>query len=130
MYKFFNKIEHKLKNNKFVIGIIIITINVLSRNIKINLTPFQNYLVDNTLIRQLFIFCITFMGTKDLKTSFILTGTFYVLSAHLFHEDSPLNIIPKKLKKSIDTNNDNVISQEEIDEAINTLEKIKQNKEQ
>ena len=67
------------------------------------------------------------MGTKDLKSSFILTASFYILSAHLLHEDSPINIIPKRLKKSLDTNNDNVISQEEIDKAISILENVKSN---
>ena len=67
------------------------------------------------------------MGTKDLKSSFILTSSFYILSAHLLHEDSPINIIPKRLKKSLDTNNDNVISQKEIDDAISTLSKVKLN---
>jgi hypothetical protein len=127
MFKYLKKLENNIINNKLVIGIVIIIINVLSRNISINLSPFQKYLVDNSLVRQLLIFCITFMGTKDLKSSFILTSSFYILSAHLLHEDSPINIIPKRLKKSLDTNNDNVISQKEIDDAISTLSKVKLN---
>ena len=127
MFKYLKKLENNIKHNKLVIGIVIIIINVLSRNISINLSPFQKYLIDNSLVRQLLIFCITFMGTKDLKSSFILTSSFYILSAHLLHEDSPINIIPKRLKKSLDTNNDNVISQKEIDDAITTLSKVKLN---
>lgn len=127
MFKFFKKLENSIKHNKLLIGIVIIIINVLSRNISIKLTPFQKYLVDNSLVRQILIFCITFMGTKDLKSSFILTASFYILSAHLLHEDSPINIIPDRLKKSLDTNNDNIISQEEIDKAISILENVKSN---
>lgn len=127
MFKFLKKLENNIKHNKLLIGIVIIIINVLSRNISIKLTPFQKYLIDNSLIRQVLIFCITFMGTKDLKSSFILTASFYILSAHLLHEDSPINIIPDRLKKSLDTNNDNIISQEEIDKAISILENVKSN---
>lgn len=127
MFKYLKKIENNIKHNKLLIGIVIIIINILSRNVSFNLSPLQKYLIDNTLVRQLIIFCITFMGTKDLKSSFILTASFYILSAHLLHEDSPINIIPKRLKKILDTNNDNVISQEEINNAISILEKIKLN---
>lgn len=127
MFKYLKKIENNIKHNKLLIGIVIIIINTLSRNVSFNLSPLQKYLIDNTLVRQLLIFCITFMGTKDLKSSFILTASFYILSEHLLHEDSPINIIPKRLKKILDTNNDNVISQEEINNAISILEKIKLN---
>jgi hypothetical protein len=128
MFKYLKKIENKVKNNKMLLGILIITINVISRNIKINLTPFQKYLIDNVLIRQLFIFCVTFIGTKDLKISLLLTGSFYVLSSHLLHEESPFSLVPKRFRDAVDTNNDNDISSEEIDKAIDTLEKVKMNK--
>jgi len=124
MFEYFKKIE----NNKMLLGILIITINVISRNVKINLTPFQKYLIDNVLIRQLFIFCVTFIGTKDLKISLLLTGSFYVLSSHLLHEGSPFSLVPKRFRDAVDTNNDNEISSEEIDHAIDTLEKVKMNK--
>jgi len=124
MFEYFKKIE----NNKMLLGILIITINVISRNVKINLTPFQKYLIDNVLIRQLFIFCVTFIGTKDLKISLLLTGSFYVLSSHLLHEESPFSLVPKRFRDAVDTNNDNEISSEEIDHAIDTLEKVKMNK--
>ena len=128
MFNYLKKIENKVKNNKMLLGILIITINVISRNIKINLTPFQKYLIDNVLIRQLFIFCVTFIGTKDLKISLLLTGSFYVLSSHLLHEGSPFSLVPKRFRDAVDTNNDNEISSEEIDDAIDTLEKVKMNK--
>ena len=128
MFKYFKKIENKVKNNKMLLGILIITLNVISRNVKINITPFQKYLIDNMLIRQLFIFCVTFIGTRDLKISLLLTGSFYVLSSHLLHEGSPFSLVPKRFRDAVDTNNDNEISSEEIDNAIDILEKLKMNK--
>jgi hypothetical protein len=68
------------------------------------------------------------MGTRDIYTSLILTAVFTVLSDHLFNEESPYCIVPKKfrvLANIIDTNNDNEVSEEEINNAISILEKAK-----
>jgi hypothetical protein len=56
---------------------------------------------------------------------------FTVLSDHLFNEESPYCIVPKKyriLSKIVDTNSDGIVSDSEINNAIAILEKAKQNK--
>ena len=56
---------------------------------------------------------------------------FTVLSDHLFNEESPYCIVPKKyriLSKIVDTNSDGVVSDTEINNAITILEKAKKNK--
>lgn len=119
------KIEKNILENKFLFGILIITLNILSKNITLDLSPTQKYLLNNVYVRQILIFSMIFIGTKDLKISFILTGTFYVLSSHILHEDSPISILPHSLKTAIDGNNDNKISDDEIENAIKTLNKAK-----
>ena len=119
------KIEQKILQNKLLFGILIITLNILSKNIKLDLSPAQKYLLNNIYVRQILIFSMIFIGTKDLKISFILTGSFYVLSSHILHEDSPFSILPHSLKTAIDENNDNKISDDEIENAINTLNKAR-----
>jgi len=125
MFKYFKKVEKNITDNKLFLGFLLVCINFMSRSVNFDVSPFQKQILDSDLVKQLFIFFITFVGTKDLKVSIMLTGSFYLLSNHLLHEDSPFNIIPKRLKNAIDTNKDNKISQEEIDEAIHTLEKVK-----
>lgn len=121
------KIEKTITNDKLYFGIIIIIINILSKSISLELSPLQKKFFNNIYIRQILIFTIIFMGTKDLKTSFLLTGTFYVLASHLLHEDSRFSILPHDIKKSIDLNDDGVISNEEIQHAIKVLNKVKTN---
>jgi hypothetical protein len=56
---------------------------------------------------------------------------FTILSDHLFNEESPYCIVPEKYKvlnKLVDTNNDGVISEQEITSAIAILEKAKKEK--
>ena len=127
MLSYLKKVENNIRDNKLFLGFLLVCINFMSRNVNFDISPFQKQLLDSDLVKQLFIFFITFVGTKDLKVSVMLTASFYVLSNHLLHEDSPFNIIPMpsgRLKNAIDTNKDNKISQEEINNAINTLEKV------
>jgi hypothetical protein len=72
------------------------------------------------------------MGTRDIYTALILTAVFTVLSDHLFNEESPYCIVPKKfrvLANIIDANNDNMVSEKEINDAIAILEKAKKENE-
>ena len=124
---FIKKLEKTLTNDKLYFGIIIIIINILSKNVSLELSPLQKKFFNNIYIRQIIIFTIIFMGTKDLKVSFVLTGTFYILSSHLLHEESRLSLLPNTLKESVDSNNDGEVSQEELERAINTLNRVKSN---
>jgi len=77
----------------------------------------------------LIIFVVCWMGTRDLIISIFLTASFYVLTQHLFNEESRYCVLPKKYREFhmlLDTNNDGVISQQEITDAVNILSKAKQ----
>ena len=98
--------------------------NIGSKYISIELSDNQQQLIENTIIRQLFIFTITWMGTRDIIAALILTAVFTLLTQFLFHENSKFCILPKQLKQLnsvIDVNKDNKISQQEIDRAIKIL---------
>jgi hypothetical protein len=85
----------------------------------------------NTLSKQLLVFAMAWMGTRDIYTALGLTAIFIILSDHLFNEDSSLCIVPHKyriLHKAIDTSNDNIVSESELAAAIAVLEKAKREK--
>ena len=113
-----------LNQSKFFAGIVMLLMNIGSKYITIELSENQQELLRNSIIRQLFIFTIVWMGTRDIVAALILTAVFTILTQYLFHENSRLCILPKQLrqlKKSIDVNNDNVLSQDEINRAIRIL---------
>jgi hypothetical protein len=101
-------------DTKWVLGILAIFINIYSNNISI--TPFQKSFLNKSVLRQIFIFSIVYMSTKDLEKSFILTGTFIILSSYILNEKSNLCIIPKYI---IDTNKDGIIDKSELENAVN-----------
>jgi len=120
-----------LNNSKFFAGIIMILLNVGSKFISIQFSRSTEEYLKMNITKQILVFAMAWMGTRDIYTSLVLTAVFTVLSDHLFNEESPYCIVPKKyriLAKTIDTNTDGVVSDSEINNAIAILEKAKQSK--
>ena len=132
MYDFFRLIDkyiNTLNNSTYFAGVLMIILNVGAKFVTIELSPTQERFIKNNIGRQLLIFTMIWMGTKNIYTSLVLTGIFIILSDFLLNENSNFCILPKvikNIKKSIDTNNDGVLSDEEIDAAIKVLNKAKQ----
>ena len=116
-----------LGTNKLLIGVFMIFMNIGSRYIELKLTKGQEMILKN-IAREVLIFTIAFVATKDLIISFIITGIFIILANFVFNEKSKYSILPEKYKKLaslIDTNNDNVISENEINKAYDILKKAR-----
>lgn len=117
-----------LNNNKYFAGIMMILLNIGSKYITIQLSKTQQQFFENTIIRQLFIFSIIWMGIRDIVTSLILTASFTILTQFLFNENSNLCIIPnymKKLNEAIDRDDDKEITDLEIQKALELLNNVK-----
>jgi hypothetical protein len=83
------------------------------------------------ITKQLLVFAMAWMGTRDIYTALVLTAVFTILSDHLFNEESPYCCVPEKyriLSKLVDDNGDGNVSEEEINNAISILEKAKRDK--
>jgi hypothetical protein len=81
--------------------------------------------------KQLLVFAMAWMGTRDIYTALGLTAVFTILSEYLFNEEHPLCIVPHKyrvLHRLVDTNEDGVVSEPELSAAIAVLEKSKREK--
>ena len=120
-----------LNNSKFFAGIIMILLNVGSKFISIQFSRSTEEYLKMNITKQILVFSMAWMGTRDIYTALVLTAVFTILSDHLFNEESPYCIVPKKfrvLTKIIDTNSDGIVSDNEISNAIAILEKAKTNK--
>ena len=122
-----------MNNSKFFAGIIMILLNVGSKFIQIQFSKSTEEYMKYTVTKQILVFAMAWMGTRDIYTALGLTAIFTILSDHLFNEESNLCIVPHKyrvLHKLIDTNNDGVVSETELIAAIAVLEKAKKEKQQ
>jgi hypothetical protein len=117
-----------LNSSKFFAGIIMLILNIGSKYITIQFSPSQEAYIKNSIGRQLLIFAIAWMGSRDIYISLGMTAVFIVLTDYLFNETSKYCILSqsfKNINKYIDTNDDGIITQQEMQQAMNILEKHK-----
>jgi hypothetical protein len=121
-----------LNNSKFFAGIIMILLNIGSKFISVNFSKSTEEYLKFSLSKQILVFAMVWMATRDIYTALVLTAVFVILSEHLFNEESNLCIVPhdkRVLIKEGQTNN-NLVTEEEITTAISILEKAKKEKQQ
>jgi hypothetical protein len=120
-----------LNSSKFFAGVVMIMLNVGSKFISIQFSKSTEEYLKLSLSKQILVFAMAWMGTRDIYTSLALTAIFVILSDHLFNEESNMCIVPHKhriLHKLVDENNDGIISDTEINSAISILEKARREK--
>ena len=117
---------NSINKSKYFAGIVMIMLNIGSKYITIKLSKSQEAYLGSTIARQLLIFSIIWMGTRDLIIALVMSAVFVVLTDHLFNEKSSYCVLPKSLRQYedlIDENKDGIITKEEIEKAKNLLEK-------
>ena len=128
----FNQLLNSLNTNKFFAGIIIILLNIGSKVINVQLSKSAEEYLKMSVSQQILVFAMSWMGTRDIVASLILTFIFVIFSQYLFNEESMYCIIPKKYhilpSLKLDTDNDGEISEIELNNAISLLEKAKNKK--
>jgi hypothetical protein len=120
-----------LNNSKFFAGVVMILLNVGSKFIQIQFSKSTEEYMKYSVSKQLLVFSMAWMGTRDIYTALGLTAVFTILSEYLFNEESSLCIVPPQyrvLHKLIDTNEDGNVSEPELAAAIAVLEKAKREK--
>jgi hypothetical protein len=134
LFNIVSQLNHRimyLNNSKFFAGIVMILLNIGSKFITIQFSKSTEEYMKWSVSKQLLVFAMAWMGTRDIYTALGLTAVFTILSDYLFNEESHLCIVPHKhrvLHKLIDTNDDNVVNDIELSAAIAVLEKAKREK--
>ena len=130
----FSYVNHNimyLNNSKFFAGVIMILLNIGSKFITIQFSKSTEEYLKWTVSKQLLVFAMAWMGTRDIYAALGLTAVFTILSEYLFNEESSMCIVPQKyrvLEKLIDINDDNIVSDQELSAAVAILEKAKREK--
>jgi hypothetical protein len=130
----FGHINHNimyLNNSKFFAGVVMILLNIGSKFITIQFSKSTEEYMKWSIGKEILVFAMAWMGTRDIYAALGLTAVFTILSDYLFNEDSKLCIVPQKyriLEKLIDTNDDGAVSDVELTAAMAVLEKAKRDK--
>jgi len=123
-----------LNNSKFFAGCVMILLNVGSKFISIQFSKSTEEYLKMSVSKQILVFAMAWMGTRDIYAALGLTAVFVILSDHLFNEESTFCIVPRqyrvldRLEAAADSSEDGKVSDDELNAAIAVLEKAKKEK--
>jgi hypothetical protein len=83
-----------LSSNKYILGLMILLINLGARYIGNELNEFSHKVLNHKFARRFLIFLVIWMGSRDLLVAFIITAGFILISNTLLNENSNYCILP------------------------------------
>jgi hypothetical protein len=87
-----------INNSKLFAGLMIITLNISSKFVTMKFSKTTEAYLKYTFSRDILIFAIAWMGTRDIYISAIVTIVFILCMDFLFHEDSPFCCFSEQFK--------------------------------
>jgi hypothetical protein len=128
---FFNGMHKKildLNTSKMFAGLMIITLNIASKFVTFKFGKTTEMYLKYTFSRQILVFAMAWMGTRDIYVAAGLTLIFIFIFDFLFNENSSLCILPHEFKEYYQ-NMDEDISHDDYVKAKSTVEKYVEQKE-
>ena len=118
-----------INNSKIFAGVMIIILNIASRFVNIKLSKTMESYLKNTFSKQILVFAIAWMGTREIYVAIFITLLFTICFEYLFHEDSMFFCLPEEFKNyHIELLENAEVTEEDIKKAKEVLEKAKQQK--
>ena len=71
-----------LNDSRLFAGIVMIILNIGSKYINIPLSPVQEKYVKNNIGKQLLVFSVAWLGSRDVLTSLLLTSIFFFMTGY------------------------------------------------
>jgi hypothetical protein len=122
---FFKSLHEKildLNTSKIFAGLMIVTLNIASKFVTFKFGKTAEMYLKYTFSRQILVFAMAWMGTRDIYVAAALTFVFIILFDFLFNENSSLCVLPNELKEYYQ-NMDEDISHDDYVKAKTTVEK-------
>lgn len=121
-----------INDSKIFAGLMIITLNIASKFVTIKLSKTMESYLKYTFSRDILVFAITWMGTRDIYIALFITLVFILCMDFLLNEDSMFCLLPEQFTDyhiSLADNNA-IVSPEEIKKAEEVLERARKQKNQ
>ena len=126
-----DRVVQNLNTSKIFAGIMIIVLNIGSKFVNIKLSKSMEGYLKYTFSKQILVFAITWMGTRDIYIAVVITILFTILNEYLFNESSKLCCLPESFTNyHVEMlNNEGMenatVSDEDIQKAQAILEKAR-----
>ena len=131
LYKILSYLHDHIKvvnDSKIFAGIMIIILNISSKFVNVKLSKTMESYLKNTFSRQLLVFAIAWMGTRDIYVALLIVIIFTICIDVLWNEQSPYCILSEQftdyhLSLLDESTNCNHFTKEDVEKAMSILEK-------
>jgi hypothetical protein len=118
-----------VNNSKIFAGLVIITLNIASKFTTIKLSKTMEAFLKYTFSRNILIFAMAWMGTRDIYMALLITILVVFALNHLLNEESALCCLPEHFTEYHTTlYNDDVVTAQQIEDAKEVLKRAKKQK--
>ena len=133
LFDYLHNSNANLNQSKIFAGLIIITLNIASKFVVFKLSKTQESYLKYTFNKNILVFAFTWMGTRDVLISLLMTLIFILFTDYLLNEDSalcclPASFISTHVDKMESMNNMNNIPHETIEKItkddVECVEKV------
>lgn len=118
----------QLNQSKLFAGLMIIILNISSKYVNLKLSKTVESYLTHTFNRDILVFAISWMGTRDIYIALLITILFIICIDFVFNEESKFCCLPEHFTNyhvSLLDTSKNTISPSEIKKAEEILEKAK-----
>lgn len=125
-YSNLNDHIHNINNSKLFAGLMIVTLNIASKFVNFNFSPTTEKYLKYTFSRQILVFAMTWMGTRDIIIATMFTLVFILFFDFLLNEDSAFCILPAQLREYYhNLEKEQKIDEKKYVEAMTVVEKYR-----
>ena len=132
MMKFLNNTVGSLNTSKVFAGIMIMTLNIASKFINFKFSQSIESFLKYTFSRNILVFAICYVGSRDIYISIILTLFFFIFMDILLNEESRFCILPQSfreyhtnLMENMQSSSKSTPTMNDVQNAIDILSRFK-----
>lgn len=122
MYTALNKHVVSINSSKLFAGLMIIVLNISTKYVNLNLPKTVESYLKYSFSKQIMVFAIAWMGTRDIYIALIITVVFIICIDFLFNEQSSMCILPETFITDYMSKLEDV-TDDEVKKAKDVLEK-------
>lgn len=93
--KYIHKHVEHVNNSKIFAGLMIIILNIASKFVSFKFSKSIEMYLKHTFSKQLLVFAIAWMGTRDIYIALLITIIFIICMDYIFNEDSMFCCLPE-----------------------------------
>lgn len=118
-----------VNDNKFILAIVMMFLNISSKYIDLRLSKTQEHALKNSIAREIIIFSVLFVGTHDIILSSGLTFVFFIFTEYFLNEDSKYCLFSQQLNrmKQVMLQKEGEVTDKELNHALETIKRAEKN---